>query len=71
MMSTCSILGLPYFAQPFTVECDASGEGIIVVLMEKRHPIVYEIQKLRGPELLYTIYDKEMLAIMHVYARLR
>jgi hypothetical protein len=28
VMSTCLVLGLPDFAQPFTVECDASGEGI-------------------------------------------
>jgi hypothetical protein len=29
-----------------------------VVLMQNRHPIAYESQKLRGPEFLYTIYDK-------------
>jgi hypothetical protein len=39
--------------------------------MQNRHPIDYEIQKLRGPELLYTIYDKEMLAIMHALAKFR
>jgi hypothetical protein len=47
------------------------GEGIGVVLMQNRHPIVYESRKLRGPELLYTIYDKEMLAIMHALAKFR
>jgi hypothetical protein len=71
VMSTCSVLALPDFAQPFTVECDASGEGIGAVLMQNRHPIVYESRKLRGPELLYTIYDKEMLAIMHALAKFR
>jgi hypothetical protein len=65
VMSTCPVLALPDFTQPFTVECDASGEGIGAVLMQNMHPIVYESQKLRGPELLYTIFDKEMLAIMH------
>jgi hypothetical protein len=58
VMSTCTILALPYFAQPFTVECDASWEDIGVVLMQNKRPIVYESRKLRGPELLYTIYDK-------------
>jgi hypothetical protein len=58
VMSTCPILALPYFTQPFTVECDASGEGIGVILMYNMHPVVYKIRKLRGLELLYTIYEK-------------
>jgi hypothetical protein len=71
VMSMCPVLALPDFAQPFTVECDASREGIGAVIMQNRHPIVYESRKLRGPELLYTIYDKEMLAIMHALAKFR
>jgi hypothetical protein len=42
VMSTCPVLALPDFAQPFTVECDASGEGIGAVLMQNNHTIVYE-----------------------------
>jgi hypothetical protein len=59
VMSTCPVLSLPDFSQPFILECDASGEGIGAVLMQNRHPIAYESRKLRGPELLYTIYDKK------------
>jgi hypothetical protein len=33
VMSTCLVLTLPYFSQPFILECDASGEGVGVVLM--------------------------------------
>jgi hypothetical protein len=69
VMSTCLVLALPDFSQPFTLECDASGEGIGAVLMQKRHPLAYESQKLKGTELLYSIYDKEMLAIMHALAK--
>jgi hypothetical protein len=58
VMSTCIVLALPYFNIPFTLECDASEEGIGVVLMHNRHPLAYESQKLRGPEILYRIYDK-------------
>jgi hypothetical protein len=58
VMSTCPVLALPDFSLPFTLECEASGEGIGAVLMQKRHPLAYESQKLRGPELLYNIYDK-------------
>jgi hypothetical protein len=71
VMSMCPVLALPDFSLPFTLECYASGEGIGAVLMQKRHPLAYESRKLRGPELLYNIYDKEMLAIMHALAKFR
>ena len=71
VMSTCPVLALPDFVQPFTLECDASGEGIWAVLMQNRQPLAYESRKLRGLELLYNIYDKEMLAIMHALAKFR
>jgi hypothetical protein len=71
VMSTCTVLSLPDFSHPFILECDASGEGIGAVLMQSRHPISYESRKLRGPELLYTIYDKDMLSIMHALDKFR
>ena len=32
VISNCHILALPDFSKPFVLECDASGEGIGVVL---------------------------------------
>ena len=70
-MSSCPVLALPDFTQPFVLECDASGEGISAVLMQGGHPIAYESQKLLPHEWLYPIYDKEMLAIMYALAKFR
>ena len=71
VMSTCPVLPLLDFSHPFVLECDASGNGIGIVLMQDMHPIAYESQKLKDSERLYSTYDKEMLAIMHVLAKFR
>ena len=65
------MLALPDFTLPFVLECDASGEGIGVALMQEGHPIVFKSWNLSQPERLYSIYDKEMLAIMHALAKFR
>jgi hypothetical protein len=71
VMSACPVLALPDFTQPFVLECDALGEGIGVVLMHNRNLIAFEIQKLKGPKRLYSIYDKKMFAIMHALENFR
>ena len=68
-MSTCPVLALPDFTRPFILECDALGEGIGAVLMQDRHPIAYESKKLTPTERLYSIYDKEMLPIVHALTK--
>jgi uncharacterized Fe-S cluster protein YjdI len=55
VVSTCPILSLHDFSQPFILECDASSEGVGSVLMYNNHTVSYESHKLRGPELIYTI----------------
>jgi hypothetical protein len=51
------------------LECDTCGEGVGVFLMQNSHHTSYESHKLRGIGLLYTIYDKEILAMMHALAK--
>jgi hypothetical protein len=40
-------------------------------LMQGGHPIVFESRKLSQPERLYSIYDKEMMAIMHALTKFK
>jgi hypothetical protein len=65
VMSSCHVLALLDFTQPFVLECDASGIGIGSVLMQDGHSIAFERRKLQEYERHYSIYDKEMLSIMH------
>ena len=70
-MITCPVLVLPDFTRPFILECDASGERILMVLMQDRHPIAYESRKLTQTERPYSIYEKEMLTIVHALTKFR
>ena len=65
------ILDLHYFSKLFVLECDASGGGIRAVLKQGKQPISFESRKLQKHEKLYSIYDKEMLAIMHALIKFR
>jgi hypothetical protein len=71
VMSSCHVLALPDLTRPFVLECDASGIGIGVVLMQSDHPIAFKSRKLQEYEWHYSIYDKEMLAIMHALTKFR
>ena len=70
-MSSCPILTLPDFSNPFVVECDGSRGGVGDVLKQGRHPISLERRKLQPRENIKSIYDKEMLSIMHALAKLQ
>jgi hypothetical protein len=60
------LLQLPDFGKIFELKCDASGLGIGGVLLQKGKPIAYFSEKLSGPSLNYSTYDKELYALVRV-----
>lgn len=71
VMSSFLVLALPNFTQPFALECDESGKGMCVILLQKGRPIAFESRKLQDAKRFYSIYDKEMLVILHALANFR
>jgi len=56
---------MPNLKKTFIVEYDALGNGIGVVLMQDERSIAFESRPIKGKYLQKSIYDKEMLAILH------
>jgi hypothetical protein len=57
-------LQLPDFNKTFELKCDASGIRLCGVLLQERKHVAYFSEKLSGPVLNYSTYDKELYALV-------
>jgi hypothetical protein len=59
------VLELPNFTNNFVLQCDASGNGIGVVLMQDGRPLDFTRKQHSERHLGKSTYEKVMLAILH------
>jgi hypothetical protein len=71
VMCKAPTLTTPDFTKTFIVECDATGNGIGVVIMKEGRSLAFESQTLKGKELQKSIYEKEMMEILHALKKWR
>jgi hypothetical protein len=64
-MYTTPVPPLPNFTKTFVLECDAPEKGIGIFLMQEGRPLAFTSKQLSEINLGKSIYENEMLAIMH------
>jgi len=63
-MTTTPTLAMPNFNEFFTIETDASGKGIDVVISQQGKPIAYMSRAFGVTKQSWSTYAREMLAII-------
>jgi ribonuclease HI len=64
-LTTTPVLTMHDMEKPFSIYCDASGQGLGCVLMQDGHIVVYASGQLRKHEEKYPTHDLELAAVVH------
>jgi hypothetical protein len=64
-LTTTPVLIMPDMEKPFSIYCDASGQGLGCVLMKDDHVVAYASRQLRKHEEKYPTHDLELAAVVH------
>jgi hypothetical protein len=62
---TASVLVMPDMDKPFSIYCDASGQGLGCVLMKDGHVVAYASRQLGKHEVNYPTHGLELAAVVH------
>lgn len=64
-MTQASVIALPDFTKPFTMEVDGSGVNIGAILMQDHHPIAFLSQAPRPKHQGLSTYETELMAFTY------
>jgi hypothetical protein len=64
-LTMAPVLTMPDIEKPFSIYCDASGQGLGCVLMQDDHVVAYASRQLRKHEEKYLTHDLELVAAVH------
>jgi hypothetical protein len=65
-LMTAPILVMPDMEKPFSIHCDAPGQGLGCVLMQDGNMVAYASRQLRKHEAHYPTHDLELADVVHV-----
>jgi hypothetical protein len=68
---TAPVLVMPDMEKPFSIYCDALGQGLGCVLMQDGSVVAYASRQLRKHEVNYPTHDLELAAMVHALKILR
>jgi hypothetical protein len=64
-LTTSPALTMPDMERPFSIYCDASGQGLGCVLMQDDHVVAYASRQLRKHKEKYPNHDLELAVVVH------
>jgi hypothetical protein len=62
---TTSVLAMLGMEEPFSIYCDALGQGLGWVLIQDGHVVAYASRQLRKHEVNYPTHDFELAVVVH------